>query len=123
MQKKILIVEDDALMLEVMAYILSNIGYDVFGLANGNEVFKQIKSNRPDLIIVDTDVSGIDSLEICRLIKLNNTTRNLQVIVCSSDGEDSVETMLEQKGSPDDVLEKPFDITSLIQKVEYQLAA
>lgn len=122
MSKKILIVEDDALMLEVMAYILSSSGYDVFTLASAGEVFTQIKVNRPDLVIVDTDLSGINSREICRLIKLNNTTQNLRVIMCSNE-YDSPENIMEQKGSPDDVLEKPFDISSLMQKVEHQLAA
>jgi CheY-like chemotaxis protein len=119
--KKILIVEDNALMLEVMAYILSSNGYEVCGITSGNEVFKQIKLTRPDLVIVDTDESGINSQEICRLIKLNNTTRDLPVIMCSSDEPE--ETSLEEKGSPNDVLEKPFDIKSLIQMVKYQLAA
>jgi len=122
MSKKILIVEDDALMLEVMAYILSSSGYDVSTLSSGGEVFNQIKINRPDLVIVDTDMSGINSREICRLIKLNNTTRNMRVIMCSNE-DDSPETIMEQKGSPDDVLEKPFDISSLMQKVAHQLAA
>jgi DNA-binding response OmpR family regulator len=122
MLKKILIVEDDALMLEVLAYILSSGGYDVSTLTSGGEVFNQIKINRPDLVIVDTDLSGINSREICRLIKLNNTTRNMRVIMCSNE-DDSPETIMEQKGSPDDVLEKPFDISSLMQKVEHQFAA
>ena len=64
---------------------------------------------------------GINGKEICQLIKLNRTTQNLPVIICS--GEDSAIDMLKQKGAPDDVLQKPFDINSLIQKVEYQLAA
>jgi len=122
MLKKILIVEDDALMLEVMAYILSSSGYDVSTISSGGEVFNQIKIDRPDLVIVDTELSGINSREICRLIKLNNTTRNMRVIMCSNE-DDSPETIMEQKGSPDDVLEKPFDISSLMEKVEHQLAA
>src|ERR1700733_13382862 len=107
MCKKILLVEDNPLMMEVMAYILSNKGYDVCTTANGNEVFNQIRINHPDLVIVDTVLPGINSLEICQLIKLNRTTRNLRVIMCS-DEDDSAETIMEQKGSPDDVLEKPF---------------
>ncbi|HZY35242.1 MAG TPA: response regulator [Mucilaginibacter sp.] len=122
MSKKILIVEDDALMLEVLAYILSSNGYEVRTLAGGSEVFNQIKNNRPDLIIVDADLPGINSRDICRLIKLNKTTSDLRVIMCASD-DDPIESILNQNGSPDDVLEKPFDIKSLIQKVEFQFAA
>ena len=121
MLKKILIIEDNVLLLEVMTYILINYGYEVFALPNGSDVFNTIKINHPDLVILDVVMPGINGQEICQLIKLNSTTQNLPVIICS--GEDSVADMLKQEGAPDDVLQKPFDISSLIQKVEYQLAA
>jgi DNA-binding response OmpR family regulator len=121
MSKKILIVEDNVLMTEVMSYILINNGYEVSTLPSGSGVFKYIRTNHPDLIIMEAALPGMDGTEICQLIKLNKTTRNMRVIVCSS--EESVEPILEQKGAPDDVLQKPFDISSLIQMVECQLAA
>ena len=122
MSKKILIVEDDALMREVMAYILTSSGYEVFTLSNGSDVFKNIKINHPDLVIIESVLPGIGGREMCQLLKLNNTTRNLPVIMCTGD-DDQKEYLLQQSGAPDDVLEKPFDIKSLMQKVEYQLAA
>ncbi len=122
MSKKILIVENDALMREVMAYILTSRGYEVFTLPNGSDVFKNIKINHPDLVIMESVLPGIGGREMCQLIKLNDTTRNLPVIMCTGD-DDQKEYLQQQTGAPDDVLEKPFDIKSLIQKVEYQLAA
>jgi DNA-binding response OmpR family regulator len=121
MPKRILIVEDNPLMLEVMTYILINNGYEVFTLSSGHEVFNNIKRNHPDLVIIEQMLPGISGMEICQLIKLNKTTSKLPVIICS--GEDSSGESLDQKGAPDAVLEKPFDIVSLLQKVEYQLAA
>lgn len=121
MAKKILIVDDNALMVEVLSYILANNGYEVIALSNGNEVFKQIKANHPDLVILDAILPGIDGIEICKLLKLNKTTQNLPVIMCS--GDDDLDVTLQKKGAPDDILHKPFDIASLIEKVEYQLAA
>jgi|SRR6185503_3278291 len=122
MLKKILIVEDDALMCEVMAYILIGCGYEVFTLSNGSELFKNIKTNHPDLVIMEAALPGIDGREMCQLMKFNRTTRNLPVIMCVGD-DDRPEYLLRQAGAPDDVLEKPFDIKCFIQKVEYQLAA
>jgi DNA-binding response OmpR family regulator len=122
MCKKILIVEDNVLMTEVMTYILINCGYDVISLTNGDEVFNRIKYAHPDLVILDVILPGMNGKEICQLIKLNKTTRNLPVIMCSGD-EDSIDASLKQIGAPDDVLHKPFDINSLIEKVEFQLAA
>jgi DNA-binding response OmpR family regulator len=121
MSKKILIVEDNVLMVEVMTYILISNGYEVFALTSGNEVFNQIKKFHPDLVILDAILPGINGREICQLIKLNKTTRDLRVIMCS--GDDTIDDVLDQNGAPDDILHKPFDISCLIEKVEYQLAA
>ncbi|MGZ3871623.1 MAG: response regulator [Mucilaginibacter sp.] len=121
MRKKILIVEDNVLMIEVMTYILINNGYEVTAITTGAEVFNGIKANHPDLIIMDYILPDINGLEICQLIKLNKTTQNLPVIMCS--GDESINGALNLKGAPDDILQKPFDIISLIEKVEYRLAA
>ncbi len=121
MPKKILIVDDNTLMIEVMTYILINNGYEVSATNTGTDVFEHIKNDHPDLIILDAILPGINGREICQLIKLNKTTRNLPVIMCS--GDESIDESLKQKGAPDDVLHKPFDISCLIEKVEYQLAA
>jgi DNA-binding response OmpR family regulator len=121
MPKRILIVEDNALMIEVMTYILISNGYEVFATNTGNDVFEHIKTDHPDLVILDAILPGINGREICQLIKLNKTTSNLPVIMCS--GDESIDDALEQKGAPDDVLHKPFDINCLIEKIEFQLAA
>ena len=96
MPKRILIVEDNALMIEVMTYILISNGYEVFATNTGNDVFKHIKANHPDLVILDAILPGINGREICQLIKLNKTTCNLPVIMCS--GDESIDDALEQKG-------------------------
>jgi len=121
MAKKILIVDNNELMIEVMTYILTANGYDVVSFHDGDHIFEDIKTSHPDLVILDVLLPGLDSLEICKLIKLNRDTKNLPVIICSA-GED-VATALNQKGAPDDVLLKPFGINNLIEKVEHQLAA
>jgi DNA-binding response OmpR family regulator len=121
MAKKILIVDDNALMVDVLTYILISSGYEVIALSNGFEVLNNIKAIHPDLVLLDAILPGINGREICQLIKLNKTTSQLPVIMCS--GDDTIMDVLKQKGAPDDVLQKPFDIDSLIQKIEIQLAA
>ena len=121
MSKKILIVEHNALMVEVMTYILENKGYEVMALSSGDEVFNNVKANYPDLVILDAKLPGIDGREICQLIKLNKTTHDLRVIMCS--GDDSIDETRKQNGAPDDILHKPFDISCLVEMVKYQLAA
>jgi len=121
MSKKILIVDDNELMIDVMTYILMNSGYEVISLTNGDNVFNNIKLNRPDLIILDAILPGMDGREICQLLKLNESTRDLPVIICS--GDYTIDEAMKQKGAPNDILHKPFDISSLIEKVDHQLAA
>ncbi len=121
MLKKILIVDDNALMIEVMTYILISGGYEVVALSNGVDVFNSIKQTHPDLIILDSILPDINGRDICQLIKQNKTTRHLPVIMCSVD--ENINEAMNQNGPPDDVLQKPFDITMLMEKVNYQLAA
>jgi DNA-binding response OmpR family regulator len=121
MPKKILIVDDNEFMVEIMTYILHNKGYEVVSLYTGDEVFSHIKTDHPDLVILDMMLPGMDGRDICRAIKQHKETRNLPVIICS--GEDHLEESMYQKGAPNDVLHKPFDVSLLLSKVAFQLAA
>jgi CheY-like chemotaxis protein len=109
MNKKILIVDDNELIVELMSYILSSNGYEVSSLTSGESVVAEIM------------LPGIDGRDICRMIKRNQSTKDLRVIICS--GNDDIEEALKQEGAPDDVLPKPFDLSVLLHKVEHQLAA
>ncbi|WDF78430.1 response regulator [Mucilaginibacter sp. KACC 22773] len=121
MAKKILILDNDELMIEVMTYILTASGYDVVSFSDAGNIFNDIKATHPDLIILDVLLPGMDGRDIYKLIKLNRDTKNLPVIICSA--ADDISKFLNQSGAPDDVLHKPFGINNLIEKVEYQLAA
>jgi DNA-binding response OmpR family regulator len=121
MTKKILIVDDNDLIVEVMSYILVNCGYDVSSLSSGEEVISKVNTTHPDLIILDAMLPGMDGRDICKILKLNKSTHNLRVIMCSA--YDEISKSLNQTGAPDDFLSKPFDMTTLLNKVEHQLAA
>lgn len=121
MAKRILIVDDNELMIEVMTYILLGKGYQVASSTRVHEIFKIIKASHPDLVILDIVNDVMDGRELCRLIKLNSATKNLRVIVCSETEE--ITAPVPQNGAPDDVLHKPFGMNSLIRKVELQLVA
>ncbi|AMR30858.1 hypothetical protein A0256_05185 [Mucilaginibacter sp. PAMC 26640] len=121
MTKKILIVDDNELIAEVMGYILTNSGYQVTTLHRGDSVVAQIKDTLPDLLILDIMLPGVDGRDICRILKHNKATQNLPIIICSAN--DDIEDSLKQEGAPNDILSKPFDMNSLLNKVELQLAA
>jgi DNA-binding response OmpR family regulator len=121
MAKKILIVDHNKLMTEVMSYILTGKGYDVIALNRADHIFTNIRQNHPDLVILDSLLPGIDGADICRLLKRNKATKTLPVIICAD--SDDIDQSILQKGAPDDILHKPFGMNNLIEKVEYQLAA
>ncbi len=121
MAKKILLVDDNEFMIEVMAAILHSRGYETMALYNGENVLSTVNTTHPDLVILDITMPGMDGREVCKLLKLNRSTRQLPVIMCSAN--DDIDETLTQKGAPDDVLHKPFDSIELIEKVEMQLAA
>jgi DNA-binding response OmpR family regulator len=121
MSKKILIVDDNELILEVMSYILTHNGYDVSSLNTGDYVVDEVKSTHPDLLILDALLPGMDGRDICKALKNDKDTENLPVIICS--GTDDIEEVLMHAGAPNDILRKPFDMTALIKKVQFQLAA
>lgn len=119
MTKKILIVDDNDLIVEVMSYILVNYGYDVTSLSSGEEVINEVNNTRPDLVILDAMLPGMDGRDICKILKLNEATHNVPVIICSA--YDEVGRTLNQTGAPDDFLSKPFDMNTLLDKVGHQL--
>lgn len=121
MCKKILIVDDNELILEVMSYILINNGYEVASLPDGEHVIEEVKKTHPDLLIMDANMPGMDGRDICKILKMNKTTMDTPVIICSA--EIDIDATLQQEGGPDDILHKPFDMNALIKKVEVQLAA
>lgn len=104
-----------------MSYILTSRGYDVIALNRADHIFNNIRSNHPDLVILDDLLPGMDGHEICSLLKRNQETKNLPVIICA-DG-DANDQLSHQKGAPDGILCKPFGMSNLLEKIEYQLAA
>ncbi|MES2376987.1 MAG: response regulator [Bacteroidota bacterium] len=121
MSKKILIVDDNEFIVEVMTYILNNNGYEVIALTDGDKVISHIKADNPDLVILDVMLPGVNGLEICKEIKENTDTKDLPIIMCT--GSDNLQLTMNQPGCPNDVLYKPFDVDRLVNMVAYQLAA
>jgi DNA-binding response OmpR family regulator len=121
MSKRILIVDDDADILEMLTYFLSESGYEINGLLRGDKVFDAIRNFHPDLILMDVMLSGLDGRTICTKIKSEPDTKFLPVILIS--GSHDLADSLNQLGAPNDFLAKPFDIEHLLYKIEFQFAA
>ena len=117
--KKILIVDDDRDILELMAYILGEEDYQTLTLDNGDAILEEISRFKPDLILMDVMLEHLDGRDICHLIKRMEATRSLPVILVSASHD--LSERLGREGAPDDFLSKPFELETLLHKVRSTL--
>ena len=116
-KKKILIVEDDRDISELVRYNLEREGYDVSALFEGGDAFDHVLKRKPDLIVLDLMLPGTDGMEICRLLKNEDRTKNIPVIMLTAKGEESDVVVGLQMGA-DDYMTKPFSPKVLAARVK-----
>ncbi len=118
---RILAVDDDRDILEVLQFILEDSGYDVDTLSDGTFLFDRIEANAPDLILLDIMLGNMDGRDLCKDIKQREETHNIPVVLISA--SHNVASSLNQKGAPNAFIAKPFDINDLLNTIKMQLAA
>jgi DNA-binding response OmpR family regulator len=119
--KKILILDDDQDLLDVLSLLLTESGYDIQTLNSGEQIFEEIKRFHPDLVLMDIMLAGMDGRLICKRMKAKTDTIDLPVILIS--GSHNLSQNLSEQGAPNDFLAKPFDLNLLVKKIENQLVA
>jgi two-component system phosphate regulon response regulator PhoB len=113
---KILVVEDNPDILELVAYNLEAQGYEVTRAMTGENGLSQAARVGPDLVILDVMLPGINGLDVCRKLKQNETTRSLPVILLTAKSEDADIISGLELGA-DDYITKPFSPKVLIARV------
>jgi DNA-binding response OmpR family regulator len=83
-RKRVLIVDNDADILEIMTEALSHEGYEVTGFIETGDIFLLIDQHKPDIIILDYVLNGINGGTICKQIKINEKTAGLPVVIMSA---------------------------------------
>lgn len=112
--KKILLIEDDLSLIELTLHILQKRGFIIETLNQTDQIFDQLKKDRPDLIILDNLIEGkLTGMELAAQIKTNPTYSSIPILLTSGQ---SLEDSSLQNG-PDDYLKKPFDPEVFIQKI------
>lgn len=118
--EKILIVDDEEDILELLKYNLSREGYKVSCAASGEETLRAVRSGIPDLIILDLMLPGIDGLEVARQLKNDMKTRDVPIVMLTAKGEEAdIVTGLEL--GADDYITKPFSPRVLLARVRAAL--
>jgi CheY-like chemotaxis protein len=110
--RRILVVDDDPRLLHVVSMYLSIEGYDVDTAPNGEEGLQHLEAQRPDLVILDVMMPGIDGLEACRRIKSNPETRQIPVVLFTAlSRTDDVESG--RAAGANRFINKPFSLIGL----------
>ncbi len=116
-KKIILIVEDEEDILALLHFNLIKAGYKVNCAVDGEEALASVASDKPDLMLLDLMLPGIDGLEICRRLRADEATSEIPIIMLTACGEEAdVVTGLEL--GADDYVTKPFSIKVLLARVQ-----
>jgi len=115
-RNRILIVEDDKDIRELMKYNLSRDGFEPSGVKSGEEGLEAVSREIPDLIVLDLMLPGIDGFEVCRQLKSSEKTTHVPIVIVSAKGEETdIVTGLEL--GADDYITKPFSPKVLVARV------
>lgn len=117
MAKKILIVEDDNFLRDLLSKKLQSEVHSVLGAAESVETFNLLKNNKPDLIILDLLLPGIDGFEILKKIRQTEETKNIPVIVFSNLSEEKDIKKAKDLGVSDFMVKANFTLDELVEKV------
>ncbi len=114
--RRILVIEDEDDILELVTFHLKKDGYDVVGVTSGEDGVRLARVSPPDLVVLDRMLPGMDGLEVCRLFKQEAATRQVPIVMLTAKSEESdIITGLEL--GADDYVTKPFSPKVLLARV------
>lgn len=116
-QQKILVVEDEPSLADTLTYNLERHGYHVFTCGNGNDALKLAQDEKPDLVILDVMLPGIDGFEVCRMLRRDMNIPILMLTARSSE----IDKIVGLEVGADDYLSKPFSMRELLARVKAHL--
>jgi two-component system, OmpR family, alkaline phosphatase synthesis response regulator PhoP len=116
-RRKVLVVDDEAHIAELLVMNLRQNGYETCVVDNGTDVIATALAEKPDLILLDLMLPGIGGLEVCRLLKTDPRTAPVPVIMLTAKSEESDKVIGLGIGA-DDYVTKPFGLRELLARIE-----
>ena len=116
MKKKILVVDDEKDIVELISYNLEQEGFAVIKAYDGQMAWERVKTAKPDLVVLDLMIPGIHGLEVCKLIRRDAATETLPIIMLTAKS-DQVDKILGLELGADDYVTKPFNVRELIARI------
>ena len=113
---KMLLVEDDAALAELLIWHFKREDFDVAHTVDGEEALLMAQENTPDIVLLDWMVESLSGIEVCRRLRRMNGTANIPIIMLTARGEESDRVRGLDTGA-DDYLTKPFSMVELIARI------
>lgn len=115
--EKILIVDDEEHIRELIKFNLDNNGYKTYTAADGIEALKLAKKESPDLIFLDLMLPGMDGYDVCKEIRRDNEISNTPIVMITAKGEE-LDKILGLELGADDYITKPFSVRELMARTK-----
>ena len=116
-KKQILIIEDEPDIQELLSFNLDNNGYKVYTASNGEKGLEVARKERPDLILLDLMLPGINGLDVCRIIKSDQDTSGISIIMLTALGQEE-DIIKGLETGADDYVTKPFSLQVLEARIK-----
>ncbi len=117
MGNKILIVDDEPDIVDLVSYNLKKDGFRVTTASDGEQALNKIRKDRFDLVVLDLMLPGIQGVELCRIIRNDPKTSNTPIIMLTAKGEE-VDRVIGLESGADDYMTKPFSSRELIARIK-----
>jgi two-component system phosphate regulon response regulator PhoB len=114
---RILIIEDERALTDVLAYNLQREGYDTIVAHDGQEGLRKAQMQIPDLILLDLMLPSLDGLNICRELRAGERTRHIPILMLTAKAEETDQVVGFSMGA-DDYVTKPFSVKVLLQRIK-----
>jgi DNA-binding response OmpR family regulator len=119
--KKIVCIEDDLELVEILRIVLRNRGFKVIGATGGPEGLETLRRVKPDLVLLDLMMPDMDGWEVHRQMKADADLCHIPVIIVTADGRPTTKHLGLKVAKVQDFIVKPFDLEELVQCIEKAL--
>jgi two-component system alkaline phosphatase synthesis response regulator PhoP len=116
-QKKILVVDDEADLVETLRFPLEMEGFNVLVSYNGEDALSQARKENPDLILLDLMLPKLDGYKVCRLLKFDERYKHIPILMLTAKTQEKDKLLGKETGA-NEYITKPFDIDELMKKVK-----
>src|SRR3990170_3318351 len=118
--KKILIVDDEADLVETIRFPLEMEGYQVLVSFNGEDALNKARKETPDLILLDLMLPKLDGYKVCRLLKFDERYKHIPILMLTAKTQEKDKILGKETGA-DEYITKPFDMDDLVEKIRAYL--